>query len=237
MWSRPHDPIQSLDVDSTEFTHQLAAATTGTPSISIRRWLALVQIANEIELPSIRDYPSIEPLARHFPDAQQAPSTTILISGEGDMFWAVRDKDLCRKDPPVSVYQSYDRDLPSLQGHVSSVSQFVMNYLLACNTRAEKPAGWFTADGPPRQIEEASDWFEWTLCIDDTDPLFGSYRFLEREDCAAIKTDTRIDVSIFDDDVVSLLPPFLKENFARHTKLRAEFALANPHLVQSHDSG
>ena len=191
----------------------------GQLSYSLQCWLALAEQAAS-GAPSIRDCPMVDPIEEHIASAKDA--TVILMSGEGDLFWAVANARLGEDDPLVDVYQRYDKASPPLVGCNLSVSEFALKYLCIYNVFAVRNQELFSANGTDEDVRAVRDWFDDSLVLDSKDGWCGPLEIFERQDVVAIVRRRRLEVSVFCDPATLKMPRFLQAEMKQHVELRQQ---------------
>jgi len=193
-------------------------------SHSVQQWLALADYAAKTGKPFVRDCPVLESLEKSFPEESLVDATVILITGEEDLFFAIPNSKLRDDDPLVEVYQKSDPLSPAHYGQINSVSEFALKYFCLINQYAVDNHEWFAADGTDLEIESAMAWFDHALFFDSPDVVMcNNFGLLESADVVAIRSGTRLDVSIFRDPRTLDLPEFLQRNLTGHLDLRRQF--------------
>lgn len=221
-------PLLDRSQENTSLIETASALAKRDLSQSIRQWLSLAEEAGNRGAPEIRDCLMVEPIENHFDDPSAKDATVILMQGEGDVFWTVRNDRLTEDDPPVDVFQCFDKDSPAYWLRYPSVSEFVIAYLLTYNSFAARCREWFSANGDAEDIGGVRKWFDYSLVITSEEPYHGGdpYRFcefLEKENVAAIVSRRRVEVSVFCEPSSLDMPLFLRREMEEHLKVREEW--------------
>lgn len=205
---------------SASFSPMLPQWTTNSISPSLNHWSDVVKnYAGEHLV--IRDVFEISDLSSHL-EVPTREFTVMLIQGESDVFWAVKNDTLSDDDPPVFAFQDYDPDSRQLLGTYSSVSSFALWYFCLYNDISKNRVDVFSYDFSNEAEKEICDWFPHRLLVQKTNPFCSSLEILEATDCVGIRVGNRLTCSLFVDHNQLGLPSILSEALKEAHRHRQE---------------
>lgn len=212
----PTSNLRDSDFDILESVQYAKDFYCDRLSISIQRWLALVEHSAKTGVPGLRDYVMLEPLGRHFPGVDANEFLVLLMQGESDIFWCVADENLTKNDPPVTVFWQTENQRPATLGAISTVSEFSLSHLFWYNIYSRNCTHWFPADLSGKEASSVASWMTCTLRVYDGTHTIAVW---ENDYAAALVKNERWEISLFADPSDISLPAILRLRMHEHREL------------------
>ena len=219
-FGQPNQCLQQPE-RSSPFISKIQRWPKDVISPSLHHWSDVVENYSGEHL-VIRDTTEVSDLSSHM-EVPSGEFTVLLMQGEADVFWTVKNDSLSDDDPQVFVFQDYAPDSPPLLGTYSSTSNFALWYFCLYNNIGKSRSDVFSCDLSGEAYREICDWFPHRLMVQPSNPFCSSLEIMEATNFVGIREKNRLTCSLFADQSELTLPSVLSEALKEEHHRRKEF--------------